>query len=858
MKSAYEKLSLYFETVPERMRRRRWMWWLFFILITVAVSSGVSRNRYEMTIDSWFSEDDPVKVSLDRFRDEFGSDDGIYIVYKPKDGDVFSAKSLALVRSITAELLNEGGARADSNAKMLQRITDVRTLVNAKVLHVDGDSLVSKRLIGNEVPTNAEDREAVRRLALAQKKFPLLYFSEDSTYGGIYIETDFGTIPLDAAAEDEESQFEEFEEDETAFSAAARSRYKTTDSSEYVGFMKVVDEILGKQEYADHFEYYKVGNAPLVQANMKIMREMGPMFAGMLLIMTALLWFLFRSLSAVVWPVLLVVITTVWMMGLSGFSGFTLTSMLMLSIMLVLAVGIADSIHILSAYLHFRNHHRGHTAALRAAYRKAALPCLLTTATTMVGLLALVLAPIKHIQTFGCTSAMGIGLAFVISIYWLPLMIDLWSPVTKNTRTDQTVPVWRRPLVWIKGLIGTLIPNLSRLLPNLLEKVLPAVEKHPKQIIVLFSLLLITAVFGATRARIDTNLVEQVKQGHPFRTAYEIVDRHMMGSQNLEIFLDLGETDALKDPLVLRAMEKLEKKVKDEYGDLVVRTSSLVDVVKETYRVLNENREEMYIIPGDRRTVAQTLFLFDNANPDDRRKLVSDDYAKSHIGIQLHNAGSHDYTLFFDAVRRDTDSIFASVKSEYPEMKITVTGGLALMMELGEYVTWSQLKSFSLTLLVISAVLIVLFGSWRVGLLSVVPNLLPATLTFGLLGLFDLSLDAKTMVVAPVIIGIAVDDTIHFITHYRSELSRHGDLYAALQNTVMEVGQAITFTSLILGLGFFIMAFSTLTAFIKIGVFGALAILTALLCDLFLLPALIIVFKPRFADKAEEKELVSG
>ena len=477
MKPGYKNLSRYFETVPEKMRKRRWIWWLIFIVLTVAVSSGISRNKFEMTIDSWFNDDDPVKLSLDSFRDQFGSDDGVYIVYKPGDGDVFSEKSLNTVRAIQAELLNENETRSAKDAPWLERITDVKTIVNAEVLTVDGDSLLSKALVGNQIPSSNEEKEALRKTALAQKKFPLFYFSKDSSYGGIYIETDFGTIPLDADSKAGDSKSDGFGDDEmdtsetqTSDISVAPTKYKSTESAEYVEFMNAIDEILEKPEYADHFEYYKVGNAPLVQTNMVIMQEMGPMFMGMILVMIVLLWFLFRSLSAVVWPTMLVVLTTFWMMGLAGFAGTTLTSMVMLSIMLVLAVGIADSIHILSAYLYFRNHEQDHTTALKSAYGKAALPCLLTTVTTMVGLLALVLTPIKHIQVFGYTSALGIGLAFIISIYWLPLMIDLWSPVTKKVASGISLPLWRRPFAWLAGLIGRLIPNLSRWLPNLLKK----------------------------------------------------------------------------------------------------------------------------------------------------------------------------------------------------------------------------------------------------------------------------------------------------------------------------------------------------------------------------------------------------
>ncbi len=136
--------------------------------------------------------------------------------------------------------------------------------------------------------------------------------------------------------------------------------------------------------------------------------------------------------------------------------------------------------------------------------------------------------------------------------------------------------------------------------------------------------------------------------------------------------------------------------------------------------------------------------------------------------------------------------------------------------------------------------------------MSIIPNLIPATLTFGLLGLFGIPLDSDTIIIAPVIIGIAVNDTIHFISHYRGEVLKNRDIRKAIQNTLQEVGQAISFTTLILECGFFIMSFSSNTSMIKVGIFGSLAIFAALFCDLFLIPALILVFKPKFLTKVQK------
>jgi len=875
MKRLLSSLSYYFETVPDRMRRRKWLVWLIFMLITVFAAFGIQRTEFDMSLEGWFSEDDPIKLSLDEFHAEFGSDDGVFLVYRPRDGNVFSTKSLQAIKGIREDLLSFRLRLKEGETSALDHIVRINSLINAPVLKTDGDALISSQLVGSHIPTSQEELIAIRRTAESQKNFPLLYFSRDKTYGGLFIETDFGTIPVGSetstALEADEDLVldDELEMDEESMTVSddvinERIKFQQTDMDTYLDLMKEINAILEKPEYADHMDFYAVGNAPMMDYSMEIIEEIGPMYAVMILIIIVMLWVLFRSFSAVVWPISIVILSTVWTVGLTGWMGFTITTMVMLTIMLILAVGTADAVHILSGYLFFRNKRHNHQTAMKLAFQKSALACLLTTVTTMLGMLAITFTPIAHMKTFGYMSAAGVGLALVFTIYLLPVMMDLWTPV-KREKPDGTPEdissaglfskIFHQLkrvggiLAIVLSAIGRYFPNLSNLLQKILDRVLPLVQKSPQGFALLFLSVFGLCIYGATLVKVDSNLIEQFKEGTKIRAVYEIVDREMMGSQNLEVYLNLGVENAFQDPFVLNIMDRLQQEIAYKYKKLVVKTSSLVDVVKDSYQTLNDGRPEMYVIPKQKDMLSQTLFLFNNANPEDRRKLVSDDYSQSHISVQLFNAGSYEYTSVFNAMRLDIDGAVAQIRERYPEAKVTITGGLALMMELSDYITWSQIKSLGLVIVVISLILIFIFGSFRAGLISIIPNLIPAALTFGLLGLLGMPLDADTMVIAPVIIGIAVDDTIHFITHYRAEVLIDNDIVRALRDTIKEVGQAITFTTLILGFGFSIMAFSSHVGMSNMGRFGTLAIFAALLCDLFMLPALILIFKPRFLDK---------
>jgi predicted RND superfamily exporter protein len=502
-------------------------------------------------------------------------------------------------------------------------------------------------------------------------------------------------------------------------------------------------------------------------------------------------------------------------------------------------VGIADAVHIISGYRLFRREGMDHKAGLRAAFGKAALPCLLTTVTTMVGMLSLTLSSIGHIRTFGVMSALGVLFAFIITVFVLPVMLDLWAPKPKTGEKDgRTKP--RRFNFDSTAITG-----------KLLGRVLPVVEKSPLTIICIFLAVFLACVVGATRVKVDSNMVEAFKKGSELRAHYDVVDTHMAGTNTMEIFIDGGGIDSLLEPRIIRAMDELQRAIETKYPHLVARTFSLADIVKDAYQVLNDGDEAYYRIPETSTMLTQTLFMFNNANPEDRRRLVSDNYRKTHISVQLYNAGSYRYTAFFDEVQKDIEAAFSGVQYDFPEFRADITGSLALLMRLADYIGWSQIKSLGTVIGIISLMMIFIFGSTRVGGLSIIPNLIPATLIFGLLGFLGIALDSDTIIIAPVIIGIAVDDTIHFITHYRNEVIRNGDIVKSVRNTIHEVGQAVTFTTLILGFGFLMLAFSSNMSFVKVGIFGSLAIFAALLCDLFLLPALILVFKPKFASKTQ-------
>ena len=813
-----DRLNAFFSALPAGLRARRRLVALLSILVTLVLSWGVQSLEVDMAMESFFLEDDPVLTLHRSFKRTFGSDEDVYIVYEARDGDVFSPVSLEAVTRIQEALLADHGPDENGDPSPLDHTLDVQTIVNAGYLEVRDDTLVSRDFV-EDVPTSPEARERMRAQAMAHETFPGFYVSEDSRFGGIWIRTDLG-VPEDFGLETDDGFDDALLGNDLGDDLSDGSEAPTaseTQMAEYARYANALEIVLDDPIVTHALKLYPVGN-PMVMGffNDVLAIEMSIITLGAMAIMMVVLGLLFRSLAGVAWPIVIVILSSAVSFGIAGWLSLTMSMMISLLSVLILVVGIADSVHILSGYAFFRGQGADHERAMALVYGKSGLACLLTSLTTALGMLALLVVPIPPIRNFAIASAIGVLVAFLFTVLVLPLLLDLWAPPPRTTQGASHHRL-QSALRWIGG-FG---------------------ERRPVGVVVAFGVLGAVGVFGLSRVAIDTNLVEIIREGLPIRTAHDVVDRVMGGTQGMEIFAEFGEPEAMQDPVVLQTLDALQTRLEETFPEFVVRTDSLTLAAKRSYRVLNEDRPEAYRIPDDRNALAQTLLLFDMAAPEDREVVVPDDYSAGRITVRLLNYGSMVYVDFFEDVQREIETAFAPLRERYPAMEVGIAGNLPLMMRMADSVGKSQVQSFALVLVVVTVLLLVVFGSLRVGLVAMIPNVYPVVITFGVMGLGGIPLDTDTLLIAPMLIGIAVDDTIHFVSHYRAFMAETGSMRTAIRSTLEEVGQAITFTSVILVFGFLILLASNHQGMAHFGFLIAIAFGTAVLADLFLLPALL-------------------
>jgi uncharacterized protein len=831
--------------MPALMLRFRVLVVAFVLGMTGLSVYGMTRLQFDFTIERWLKQDDTAFVALEAFREQFGSDDGVVIVYKPKDGNIFSEQSLSLVQEIRNDFLNYHERLKEGESSALEHIVKVDTLINAPILTVDAESMQSRWLVGTEVPKDPAALEAIRKTALGERDLPGRYFSNDERYGVIFIKTDFGAVPIEVAGEEDSTEAATAEltiidpTDAQATSDQNAPSFKPTDMSDYVALNAAINDVLNREKYAAHFDYYKVGNTIDSENQVRMGKEMALLYLVGLLIMLTTLFMIFRSMAGAAWPTLIIALSTLWTLGIAGLTGLSISPFVVLTFLLILTIGMADVTHMLSGYLYFRESGLDFDSAMHETYGKAGMGCFLTALTTMAGLLALMSGSLVPVINFALMSAMGVALVFVLTILLLPILLSLWSPAPQDKA--------KAGGTWMTRLIPTFIPWLQRQL----DKVVPIVEKRPYTFIVPFMLVLGLSIYGASRVKVDYSLYDQYAETSNFYQSIKLLDKELSGASQMSLYVDLGKDDGFQDPAVLHEIDALQRKLENDYKKYVIRTSSIVDVVKDAYQKQNEGQADKYIIPDSRQVLSQTLFTFNLASPDEREKLVSETYRKANITVNLRSYGSYEYTEVFKSLTKDIEATVAKIQKDYPDASVSITGLFAMGMKAANYLVINELQSFGLSLLIISIALLLIFGSFKSGLISLIPNLVPSLLVLGLLGLLDIPLDFYTMMLAPIVVGIAVDDTIHFMSLYRLEVGKDGDIRRALVDTVKECGQSVVFASMILSFGFGIMALASTPGLASLGKFGFLAITSGLLCELFLTPSLIFAFQLKYPVKNE-------
>jgi predicted RND superfamily exporter protein len=453
--------------------------------------------------------------------------------------------------------------------------------------------------------------------------------------------------------------------------------------------------------------------------------------------------------------------------------------------------------------------------AIAFALGHSGLAIVMTCLTTAGGLVSFTAAEIAPIAHFGIFGPVGVAMALLFTAVLLPALIAVF-PMSEGEQGRRAELVFSQRILVRTGDFAT---------------------AHAPTITLVCAGLLCAALLGASLLRFSHDPIAWFPEDNPFRLSADILNRELTGAVFMELLVDTGRENGLQDPEILKRMEEVRSYASGvQLGDIYVgKTIGLTDVVKETHQALNENRSEYYVIPDDPLLVAQELLLFENSGSDDLEDLVDTRFSKGRMTMKVPFVDAIQYRDFIDT----TTARFAEILGD--DVELTVTGLMVIMGRTINAVIATMVRAYVIALAIITPLLILLIGRVRIGLVAMIPNLTPIILTLGLMGWTGIPIDAFTLLIGSIAIGLAVDDTIHFMHNFRRYFEASGDVRYAVHETLASTGQALLYTSLVLSAGFFIYMFATMHNLFYFGLLTGLTIILAFLADLILAPALMML-----------------
>ena len=541
----------------------------------------------------------------------------------------------------------------------------------------------------------------------------------------------------------------------------------------------------------------------------KIQNEFG-LFMGIAIIFVVIILFItFRSFRGVIIPMVTVLTAVVWSIGLLNLSGKGVNLLLNMLPPVIFVVGMSDAVHLYSRFLEELRNGASKKTAIHQTIFDTGMAAFLTSITTAIGFASLYLTGIPVLQDFGIIVAAGVIAAFVISITLLPAWLVL---------TD--IP--ERVVIKDKGRWQ-----------NFLDKLLVPMIRYRKW--VFLSTLVITIGFGFAASKLELNnfILEDLKPDESVSQDFAFFDNNFAGVRPFELGLKLKNKDeSFLSPDNLEKLNKIEGYLKEQYG--VSAIISPVTAAKENNRMNQGGRNEFYLLPTGNDESKTQRDLNTIANTGKLKPVLSKDQTYARISGRTIDLGAQ----YFSKANTDLQT-FAEAEGITKTIDLEVTGTGMLVDRTNQNLVWSLGKGLAAAFLLISILMGIVFRSFKMVIIALVPNLLPLIAIGGIMAIFGIDLKMSTSIIFTIAFGIAVDDTIHLLSRYRLELLNGRSKSQALRNAYVFTGKAIILTSIILFGGFISLCFSSFQSTFYIGILVTLTLAFALIFDLTILPALL-------------------
>lgn len=741
--------------------------WLVILLLLTLVSAATAgagklyfRGDYKIFFEEGYG---PLNDFLE-MQHVFNKRDNIAVLIVPEGGEVITPEILTLVQEYTdAAWQTPFSSRVDS-------------ISNFQHTWSEGDDMMVDDLVPEGADLRPAMLEHIRQLALSEPVLRNSLISPDSRVTMININTQMPDNHDNTANVIEVSDFVHALSDEFAEKYPGVSFYHT-------GVIPI------------NYSFATEGQ-----------KDMATLIPAMLMLIVVMLAVMLRSVLAMLATVVTLVVTILSTMGLAGWLGFFLSTGTINVPIVVLTIAVADCVHIVASMQYAQRQGHSRREAVTYSLRLNWMPIFITSATTAVGFLTLMLSESPVFSDFGVLSAMGVMLAYVLSVTLFPALLVL-------------LPIGQ-------GKAGN---ARSSFMDGLADWVI----RHQKPLLVFGSVLAIG--IGALSLNNEVNDVstEYFAKSTDFGQSVDVRAETLNGSQSIDFALFTGQEGGVNEPAFIRVMRDfaawLEQQPEVDH----------VDTLSHTYKRLNKNMhgddQSWYRIPEDRELAAQYLLLYEMSLPYglDLNNQLNIDKSAVRLTVTIKNVGSREMVDLEDRARE-------WMAANAADIRLTAASPGLMFAHIGETNMKSMIKSIFLAFVIISAILVVALKSVRLGMISLLPNILPALVGFGFWSLISGEINLGLSIVSSMTLGIIVDDTVHFLSKYQYARKDGMDAEAAVRYAFASVGRALLITTTVLALGFSMLMFSAFRLNSDMGMATSLVIVIALIIDFLLLPPMLL------------------
>jgi hydrophobe/amphiphile efflux-3 (HAE3) family protein len=529
-----------------------------------------------------------------------------------------------------------------------------------------------------------------------------------------------------------------------------------------------------------------------------------------LVLMTLTLFVLFRKPSRVLLVLMVVITVLLWTFGLMALVQVPLSLLTMIVPVFLIAVGTAYCLHVMSEYISNAGLARTKKEAVIATFANLALPCTLAVVTTLFGVGSLFVNRIRAIHEFALFTCFGLSSLLLVILLLLPAVLVLVPLPSQKTQP---------------------VSGIGRQLDRMLDMIIGIGLKHQKAAFLSIGVLSLLAVVGIFFIQVETNPFEYFKKDIPIRRNFEDSHQKLSGSFTISVIMESRQDYYFEDPQHISEIKRFQKYLEKLHG--VDKTISFADYVMLVHYALNKYDSKYYLIPQEDYETRMAINNYKGLLGEDLYSpFMTSELNKAHILVMTHISSSKE-------LLKIRDQILLHAQQNLPEhLSVEVTGFGVAISASSHLLAAGQTKSIFLGLILIFCIMFLMFLSAKVGLIALVPNCFPIIMNFGIMGWMGIPLSTSTSLIASIAIGLAVDDTIHYLHRYNIEFKKDLDKDRAMRDAVKSVGKPIIFTTLTISIGFFVLM---LSHFQPTAIFGFLMVITmlaALIGDLILLPAL--------------------